>query len=349
MRLPRPLTVPLAVAALLALAGCGQVGNPLPPSLDLPRPVSDLKAARKGDQVLLTWTTPRETTDRLPIKEGVTTCVCRAPAALAAKECSQVGEAAPRPAPGARASFTDVLPHEQARDGVAVYTVEVLNDRGRSAGLSNAVQVRLVPTLPPPSAVRARVTAEGVILSWSALPPAPGSYSLRIYRQAAGAAAPVIAGEMPLPAAPEFLDKSFEWEKTYQYRITVVTFARRNDAPPEEIEGDDSAAVEVFVHDVFPPAVPTAVQAVASSGGGTSFIDLTWTPNGEADLAGYNVYRREAGAQPVKINGELLKTPAFRDASVAAGHTYFYSVSAVDLRNNESGHSEEESETVPQP
>jgi hypothetical protein len=44
----------------------------------------------------------------------------------------------------------------------------------------------------------------------------------------------------------------------------------------------------------------------------------------------------------------LVKTPAFRDTSVQPGTKYFYSVSAVDLRNNESARSPETSEAVPQ-
>jgi fibronectin type 3 domain-containing protein len=39
--------------------------------------------------------------------------------------------------------------------------------------------------------------------------------------------------------------------------------------------------------------------------------------------------------------------PAFRDAQVVSGKNYFYSVSAVDLRGNESARSEETSESVP--
>jgi fibronectin type 3 domain-containing protein len=78
------------------------------------------------------------------------------------------------------------------------------------------------------------------------------------------------------------------------------------------------------------------------------FIDLTWAPDTESDLAGYNIYRHEEGAAPVKVNSELVKTPAFRDNNVTAGHKYFYSVSAVDLRRNESGRSNEASEAVPQ-
>jgi len=77
------------------------------------------------------------------------------------------------------------------------------------------------------------------------------------------------------------------------------------------------------------------------------FVDVTWVPNTENDLAGYNVYRHEQNEAAARINGELVKTPAFRDSNVAAGHTYFYSVTAVDLRGNESARSQETSETVP--
>jgi fibronectin type 3 domain-containing protein len=67
----------------------------------------------------------------------------------------------------------------------------------------------------------------------------------------------------------------------------------------------------------------------------------------DVDLDGYDVYRREEGSAAVKINGEPLKTPAYRDVSVASGKKYRYSVSAVDVRGNESAHSEEASESVP--
>lgn len=67
----------------------------------------------------------------------------------------------------------------------------------------------------------------------------------------------------------------------------------------------------------------------------------------DVDLDGYNIYRHEEGARPVKVNAEPVKTPAYRDAAVVSGKNYFYSVSAVDVRGNESARSEETSETVP--
>jgi fibronectin type 3 domain-containing protein len=74
---------------------------------------------------------------------------------------------------------------------------------------------------------------------------------------------------------------------------------------------------------------------------------LIWAPDTDADLAGYNIYRREEGAESRRVNGEPVKASAFRDSNVASGHTYFYSVSAVDARGNESAPSDEQSEKVP--
>src|SRR5579864_1560584 len=66
----------LLVSALLA--GCASPGVPLPPSLELARPVTDLRAFRKGDKVDLTWTIPTQTTDHQNLRHGGIAEVCRA-------------------------------------------------------------------------------------------------------------------------------------------------------------------------------------------------------------------------------------------------------------------------------
>src|SRR5215469_8500702 len=148
--------------------------------------------------------------------------------------------------------------------------------------------------------------------------------------------------------APQSVMKSASSSKplTYSYRATVVTVVSVPEKPETQVEGDDTT-VKVFAHDVYPPAVPSGLQAVFSGVGQPPFIDLIWSPVTDADLAGYNVYRREDGGPSAKINSELVKTPAFRDSNVSNGKKYFYSVSAVDLRGNESARSEETSESVP--
>ena len=79
------------------------------------------------------------------------------------------------------------------------------------------------------------------------------------------------------------------------------------------------------------------------------FVDLVWTPDTEAGVAGYNVYRREQNQPAIKINKELVRASAYRDSDIVPGARYFYSVSAVSVRGNESSRSEEASETIPAP
>jgi hypothetical protein len=238
-----------------------------------------------------------------------------------------------------------------------IYAVQGLNSYGKSAGLSNQVQVPAASTLPPPDDFHAQLTADGVQLTWKPVAPPrdiPGlRYLYRLYRREAGADANAVAGEVELKDADAnssgLLDRGFEWEKTYDYRLTVVTVVGDNKTSEQLVEGDDTPSITVVTHDVFPPAVPTGLQAVFSGPGQKPFIDLIWAPDTEPDLAGYNVYRREQEGQPVKLNSELVKTPTFRDSGVAAGHQYSYSVSAVDVRGNESSRSEQASEAVPAP
>ena len=81
--------------------------------------------------------------------------------------------------------------------------------------------------------------------------------------------------------------------------------------------------------DIFPPAAPAGLAAVPSEGG----ISLIWEPNGELDLGGYLVLRREPGDATLR---QLTATPIvearYRDATVKTGTRYTYSVVAVDDR-----------------
>jgi hypothetical protein len=349
------------VGACLLLSGCAQTGPPLPPSLELPRPPSDLHASRKGNAVTLAWSEPILTTDRQNVRSLGPTRICRTAAAEMtecgnpASEVAAPHEPLSRPAQARRQTFTDLLPstvQQQNPTGDLTYAVEVLNRNGRGAGLSNRVRVPAVPTLPPPENPAVELTGDGVVVTWTSAgetTSAPGvHHRYRIYRREESSGKEVLAGEMPAgEAGPKrFVDASSEWEKTYLYRITAVSIVTRPGSEVQ-VEGEDSSMLRVVAHDVFPPAVPTGLQAVASGEGQKPFVDLIWAPVTNTDLAGYNVYRRDANGAAAKLNSELVKSPAYRDSAVAPGTTYLYSVSAVDLRGNESAQSDEASEQVP--
>ena len=373
----------IAILLLAVCLGCGTPGIPLPPSLELPEPVQDLRASRKGDKVALAWTVPRETTDRTTLrvrhlgptricrslKLGMTQCTDKvgeietAPLVSASEAAAKAKAAAAskpnslpaKPVPVV-ANAGDALPHElETRDptGFMNYAVEVLNTRGRSAGFSNQVQVPLAPTLPPPDDLAATVTADGIVLNFTAMLPENETpelrHSYRVYREQQGTSTAVMVGEIAFSASPQaqLLDHSFEWQKTYQYWVTAVTMVLRRGKSSARVEGDNSAPITVFANDVFPPAVPTGLQAVFSGIGQQPSVDLTWAPNSDLDLAGYNVYRREENGTWTRLNPAPVPTPAYRDSNVAAGRTYSYAITALDTHGNQSVRSPETSETVP--
>jgi len=310
--------------------------------------------------VTLAWTAPEETTDgALVSKPGKmimrrTTSDNPNPSVVGELPLVPVHKSQQARAQTFKDSLTDVLRNSSAN--FATYTVEALSGSGKSAGPSNPTDVPLAPVEQPPGDLQVKVVPQGVSISWTQTWPLQNKtglgveYVYRIMRrQADSRQQPIVVKQLNAGnAAAMVIDTAIEWEKQYQYWVTPVTLWQNGDRQKGEVEGDDSQPVTITTHDVFPPAVPTGLQAVYSQVGQNSFIDLTWIPNQDSDLAGYNVYRRTEGTPPTKINTDLVKTPAFRDSTIQPGTRYFYSVSGVDLRGNESAKSQEASEVVPQ-
>jgi hypothetical protein len=351
----------LSLAISLCLSGCGAPGAPEPPSLGVPRPISDLQASRKGPKATLTWTAPTDTTDGELIRRPGKMIVARgfSPNGVF-QPVADVGlEPALKPVQHPRGTATDDIGSivtDPATPDFMWYHVTSVSNRGRSSPPSNNVTVPTVVTMPPPQNVTLSVVPRGVAISFEAPAQKPvlirlnSQFFYRIKRRQIdgnAGAEPVLVSEIKMgDQTPSVVDTRIEWEKKYEYWVTPVTLWRTG-AQQGEVEGDDTPAVAIAAHDIFPPAVPTGLQAVFSGLLDHPAVDLTWTPNTDEDLAGYNVYRRTEPGQRERINRELVKTPAFHDANVALGTKYFYSVSAVDLRGNESARSAEASESVP--
>jgi hypothetical protein len=353
------LSLLLLCLALISAVGCGTPGAPLPPSLGIPKPVGDLHAVRKGTNVTLTWSAPSDTTDGVLIRKAGKMQISRTVSGNAAAS-TVIADLPLEPAlkqdqaasPIAKDSLASLLSAGTTAD-FAVYNVTATSNSGKTAGPGSQASVPLVATLPAPQHIQATPVPLGISVTWDqAWPPQNQShlnaqYVYRIMRKQEGTNAPVMVKQVNAGSgAMAFVDTGIEWQKHYEYWITPVTLWQ-GAGKKGEVEGDDSPVASVFADDKFPPAAPAELQAVFSGMAQQPFIDLTWTPNTEPDLAGYNVYRHVGNEAPVKINTDLVKTPSFRDSNVKAGMKYFYSVSAVDLRGNESGKSPETSEAVP--
>jgi len=122
-----------------------------------------------------------------------------------------------------------------------------------------------------------------------------------------------------------------------------------------------SASVTLAMRDTFPPRPPTGLATIAGStrpdaaAEPAPYIDLSWEPNGEADLAGYLVYRQLArpNGDPqgplARLTPLPIPAPAYRDVAVRPGQRYSYHVTAVDASGNESAPSAKALETVGNP
>lgn len=356
----------VAMAAGLAVAGCGLPGAPQPPSLNLPNPVTDLSAARAGNQVLLHWSMPTRNTDKTLVKVSVQAEVCRRQSA--AGECVAAGSL--ELAPGANGAFTDNLPTALAAGAPRplTYYVELKNSKGRSAGLSNPAAVLAGEAPAPVTGLTAEMAKNGVILRWKPVGAAnePSATAVRLQRTlltlpatkpksgllASPPEPPTQKLLVPAGVTPgRALDKDIGFGETYEYRaqrILQVTL----DGKKVELPGALSPPVRIHAVNVFPPAIPRGLVAVAtpSQNGALPSIDLSWMPDSEADVAGYVVYRREENGGWERISpAQPVVGPAFRDAHVEPGHAYEYAVSAVGRDGLESERSATARESIPNP
>ncbi len=58
---------PPTLAAAVLLAGCGYIGPPQAPALDIPSRVTDLRAVEYGENIRVEFTLPPLTTEGLPL------------------------------------------------------------------------------------------------------------------------------------------------------------------------------------------------------------------------------------------------------------------------------------------
>jgi len=156
----------------LGLAGCASPGLPRSPTLNLPTPVTDLAAMRRGGGVDLRFTVPQRNTDKLPYKaDAVKVDVCRAvDGGACLPVASLTGESFARMTAGKAtvAELRDELPAALTVGGahLLAYKVELLNPVGKTAGYGDAAYTAAGAA---PAAVEGLVVEGsrlGIVVSW---------------------------------------------------------------------------------------------------------------------------------------------------------------------------------------
>ena len=109
-------------------------------------------------------------------------------------------------------------------------------------------------------------------------------------------------------------------DTTYYYRVGSIDPANN-----PATESTVFSFAPLAAADSTAPAAPANVRGAV----GSNMVILSWDANGEADLAGYNVYRRSGEdtlAAVVTRSGET----SYTDLGLTNGTTYEYVVTAID-------------------
>jgi len=80
-------------------------------------------------------------------------------------------------------------------------------------------------------------------------------------------------------------------------------------------------------------AAPSEVEVVNNDVN----ADISWTASTDAEIDGYNVYRRPESGLWEKVNEEIITETAFSDTTVPGAGEYRYMVKATKLKVNGSG------------
>jgi hypothetical protein len=372
------LEIRVSFLVFLLAGGCGAPGEPTPPAPVVPVAITDLSAQQTGDGVQLTFTMPPKTVSGERLTETPAIEILRGSlkpdGSPDAKSFSTI-----EIIPGALVELYRAADKVQIRNhfssddlraypgGAIVYRVRTRASRRRASANSNTVTVHIGPVPERIASTHAAVTESAIELSWSAPmhtssgDPLPAISEYRVYRgeidpASAGPAATDLSqvkwksplSNLGFTTSTTYRDTAFDFGKTYLYTVRTVI---PGDGNP--LESSDSVTLIVTPRDTFPPAVPQGLIAagvIIPESNAPQEIDLSWSSNVETDLAGYHVYRSEQQDTPGNLlTPDLLLSPAYRDTSVQPGHTYWYSVTAIDRSGNESARSAPVAAEVAQP
>ncbi|MBZ5609280.1 MAG: hypothetical protein LAP38_13535 [Acidobacteriia bacterium] len=314
----RASVIILCVLGCAFTIGCGSVGEPLYPAVNIPTAITDLKAVERGNRIDVTFTIPATTTEGLVLKTVGSVELRVGPNAGPEFQIDRWASTATRadvtPTPSTGPVRVPVAAQQFVGQDVIV-AVRLTNAKGRYSGWSNLVPLTVDQPLATPANVKAEAVPRGVAVAWTAA----GTNQFRVYRKTGDEKEPSLLATVEQPT---YLDAATEYGKAYEYYVEAV-----RGKTVSEVAGP----VAITPKDIFPPAVPAGLTASAGIGS----VELAWERNTEPDFKEYRISRSEEAGQFVQIAAGL-EAPSYSDRNVESGKHYRYRIVAVDQSGNAS-------------
>ncbi len=315
------------VVIFLALISCGKKANPSPKNVPVPGGISDLRGEVKDGVLFLSFSMPTTNRDGSKVADLdgfrlVKSCGGCGGGFEPWKEIHLADKKGYTIRDGRFFTYDNDL-QDSFEYGYRVYPVTI---KGFQADGSNMFSIKWQRPPAAPKDVKAQEEDSRIMLTWGR----ELDLSYNVYRQDNDVYPLSPVNPAPVAAA-HYTDMNLQNGKQYRYQVRAV---KTEGTIRYEGEGTVVAATP---QDKTPPAAPRDLKLEKKGG----VVLLSWTPNTENDVAGYNVYRLTSG-KPEKINSSTVPQPAFTDTKPGTDRFVSYQVTAVDRSGNESMPSREQ-------
>ena len=203
---------------------------------------------------------------------------------------------------------------------VRVYVIRGISTANRPGPPAERVTIPLVTVPNPPAAVAVKPTERNYVLDWVTAVAEAGQPAIAFNVYFRG------LEDAPLNASP-IAETRFEHGpvKPGEEQCFVVSSVQVVRNVP--LESEPSAPACSTWTDIYPPAAPKGLEAVAADDG----ISLSWDANTEPDVAGYLILRAEAPGDTLQpLVREPIRQTNYRDTAVQSGVRYVYAIVALD-------------------
>jgi hypothetical protein len=305
------------------LWGCGYIGEPLPPLMNVPGR-GEVTALQRGANIVAHVTLPTLTTEGVIVKQGMRLDLRTGPKPAGAfnADAWAAGAKAASGATTANGIAEYRIPATEWVGKQVLIAVRIIGANGRDAGWSSPAELAVVAPLAQPHDLTAEAVPQGVRLTWQG-----AGDAFAVLRRGPDEKDYQALGSSP---KPEYVDATAEFGKPYSYLVRSAAKVAGGEAQ-SELSND----VAIAPVDTFAAAAPVGLTAVPS----TISIELVWERSTEPNVIGYRVYRALGnGTMELLADGQSL--PAYSDHKIEAGKPYRYAVSAVKSNKKESKLSE---------
>lgn len=331
----------LFLTILLNGSACGKIGPLSLSERPVPLAIQDIRLEQRQNTILLSWTFPKTMKDKktpFSLEQLQYVEIWHTDRPTLDKPFRKLAKRMKRiPAkelkPDKEGSCTIELPFKlEELDSKTHHFALRYRYQKQETDLGRRVSHQAV--LPARSVQDLSLLEEGrhIILKWSrpeqniADKPLKELIGYQIYRQKKSGG----DWEEEKPVNKEIvLREGYEEEKSdsegeYRYRVTALS--------SPTIESDFSNPAAIRLVDDTAPKAPANLVCLSYE----KHLWLTWESPKDNDLDQFRIFRKQSHVEPFTLLAEGVKISSYRDYKVRRGQSYYYLVTAVDRKGNES-------------